>query len=427
MRALSLLLLLAAPAFAGTERLALVVGHNHGAPPHAPLRYAEADAERFASLLTELGGVKSGDLKLLQGPDKAAVLSGFEWAKQQVGRAKARPGTQVLLIVYFSSHSDSETGLELGNEKLTWKELKSALATTEADVRLAVVDACSASGLLEVGGRPAPPFEIKLDDRLNVSGEALITSSAANEPSVEAGAFHGSVFTHHLLAGLRGAADASGDGAVSLEEAYRYAYDRTVEGESGQHPGYGLRLSGHGELALTELLQAPRIVLPAGSDAVVVRDAAGDRVVEVRKPEGRELALPPGRYAIELSKGSKSYQASVALAPKQRLILDALSLTERPKQLALVKLESHGGFCAGRLSQKGTDPRLFQIADQLAVVLGSGCTGPRLEGELSTEGPARFRFEGRVAGRAVHFEGAPEAMVEGVQRAAAQAAAHGSQ
>ncbi len=422
MRALILLALWAFPAWAGTERLALVVGHNRGAPPHAPLRFAEADAEKVAAVLQELGGVKAEQLKLLKGADKAAVLDGFEWATRAVSRVHERKGEKAMLIVYFSSHSDEQTGLELGPEKLGWKELKGALAATGADVRLAVVDACASSGLLEAGGRAAPPFEIKLDDQLHVSGEALITSSASNEPSVEAGAFHGSVFTHHLLDGLRGAADASGDGRVTLEEAYRYAYDRTVEGESGQHPGYGLRLSGHGELSLTELSGAPRIVLPSGSDAVVVRDAAGERVVEARRPEGRELALPPGRYGVELSKDHKSFEAEVALAPKQKLTLDAMRLTERPKQLALVRLGGQGGFCAGRLGLEGKDARLFQLADALSQRLGKDCAGPKLDGVFSLAA-GRFHFAGHLGALTVKAEGEADGLVDRVLEAAAAAAA----
>ena len=65
----------------------------------------------------------------------------------------------------------------------------------------------------------------------------------------------GSYFTHHLLGGLRGPADASGDGQVTLDEAYAWAFARTVESTfatSGgvQQPQVRVDLRGAGALVL---------------------------------------------------------------------------------------------------------------------------------------------------------------------------------
>jgi uncharacterized caspase-like protein len=59
---------------------------------------------------------------------------------------------------------------------------------------------------------------------VDASGEVVITSSSADELSQESDEVGGSYFTHYLLSGLRGAADTSGDGEVTLDEAYRYVY-----------------------------------------------------------------------------------------------------------------------------------------------------------------------------------------------------------
>ena len=42
--------------------------------------------------------------------------------------------------------------------------------------------------------------------------------------------FGGGVFSRALATGLRGSADLDGDGAISLEEAYRHAFAETVVG-----------------------------------------------------------------------------------------------------------------------------------------------------------------------------------------------------
>ena len=229
MRALIALTVLAAGlSNAAPLKLAVIYGHNGGTQTRAALRFAQNDASRVATTLIELAGVLPSDLKLLQGAPREDFERALDWATARIAAAHKTPGAQAILYVYVSAHGDEGLGLELGAQKLGWADLKAKLAATKADVRVAFIDACSASGMLEAGGRAAPGFDIKAEDRLTVAGEAVITSSAANEASLEAGAYKGSVFTHHLIAAFRGAADRSGDGRVSLEEAYRYAYARTV-------------------------------------------------------------------------------------------------------------------------------------------------------------------------------------------------------
>src|SRR5207248_10935165 len=61
-----------------------------------------------------------------------------------------------------------------------------------------------------------------------------------------------------LAGGVLGGADRSGDGRVTLFEAYAYAYDRTVadtaESAAGaQHPTFSYDLAGNGDLVLTDV------------------------------------------------------------------------------------------------------------------------------------------------------------------------------
>ena len=57
----------------------------------------------------------------------------------------------------------------------------------------------------------------------------MITSSAAREAALESAEIEASFFSHHLISGLRGAADTSGDGLVTLAEAYQYAFTHRSE------------------------------------------------------------------------------------------------------------------------------------------------------------------------------------------------------
>jgi hypothetical protein len=55
------------------RRLALVVGANQGAAGRVPLRYAVADAERFADLVSHIGGVAPADRVVLRNPTRRTL------------------------------------------------------------------------------------------------------------------------------------------------------------------------------------------------------------------------------------------------------------------------------------------------------------------------------------------------------------------
>ncbi len=92
-------------------------------------------------------------------------------------------------------------------------------------------------------------------DELRVRGLALLTSSGADEFAQERAALTGSVFTLHLVSGLRGAADFDTDGTVTLSEVYRYARQHTEVDTSStakpHSPAFLYDLAGQGEPILT--------------------------------------------------------------------------------------------------------------------------------------------------------------------------------
>lgn len=311
---IALLLTAFTAAEAESRRIAIVVGNNAGTGSMPPLRYAESDAGKMARVLVELGDVSADDVMLLQGRRVAELERAILDAKDRVAMFKKSPDTRTVLIFYFSGHSDGEA-IEMGQEKLPYGRLKSLLVGTAADLRVAIVDACkSGAGILQKGGKPADPFTIKLTDTLVASGDAFITSSAADESALESSEVMGSFFTHNFISGLRGAADASGDKLVTLAEAYRYAFDHTVTATAmtsigAQHPSYDYRLSGQGELVLSSLVRPSAVImLPEGADRALITDLSRDQVVvEVPTGSAREIALAPGSYGLRLYKGGQSW------------------------------------------------------------------------------------------------------------------------
>jgi hypothetical protein len=325
-RALAALLAFSCATAAGAaeRRFAVLIGSNEGAAELRPLRFAEQDAAKLGAVLTELGGVAAEDLLMLKGPSLAAVRASFDDVQRRIATA----GGRTFLMVFFSGHSDG-VALELGGERLTFSELKHLMEATGADVRLAVVDSCRSGSLLAAkGGAPGPAFDLRLAEE-SFTGTVLLTSSAADEQALESREIGGSFFTHYLVSGLRGAADANGDRRVTLTEAYDYAYARTVRTTADtlagpQHPAFEYRLSGRGGVVLTDLsAMTAALVLPDGFERALAIDRRRDQVVaEVGSAGARRIALAPGDYEVRAWRSGSPLSARVHLAAGDELRLD---------------------------------------------------------------------------------------------------------
>ncbi len=316
-------LLLPAVAAAGepqvaVHRFALVVGSNDGGPERVRLQYAETDARAIADLLTQLGGVAREDVHLLFEPGPLQMELALEDMAARIDAAGVAGRTE--LIVYFSGHSDEE-GLLLGGERFAYRDLRAALNELPVDVRVGILDSCASGALTRTkGGKMRPPF--LLDESTDVSGHAFLTSSSATEAAQESDAIGASFFTHYLISGLRGAADTTGDGRVTLNEAYQFAFGetlaRTEKTRNGaQHPSYDIQLAGTGDLVLTDLrVTDAGLVLEEPLDGrLYVHDADDRLVAELTKAPGRrvEIGLEAGAYRLTLRQEGLVFETRVAI------------------------------------------------------------------------------------------------------------------
>jgi len=337
--ALSIGLALAQPALAADgslRRFAIVAGASLGGSGRMPLRYATTDARDVSRVLRRLGGVALDDLLLLEEPDADRIRSAVSSVAVEAERAR-QAGRRVELFVYYSGHSDEE-GLLLGASRLPYAELRRELDRVPADVRVAILDSCASGAFTRAkGGVHRPPFLV--DESNRVQGHAFLTSSAANEAAQESDRLRASFFTHALVTGLRGAADASGDGVVTLNEAYQFAFQETLAGTEAtqagpQHATYDIGLVGSGDIVMTDLRRADALlVLPEALDGrVFVRTPAGQLVAELRKTSGTriDLALEEGRYDVRVSQDRRVLTGSVDLVSGGRVLLDAGRLAGAP-------------------------------------------------------------------------------------------------
>ncbi len=294
---------------AETRRFALLVGHNVGSAADAPLRYAESDAQRFAAVLSELGGFRPADIELLSGPGVAGFQAALRRMDARLAAVADTPDAPRTLLVFFYSGHATADALQLGKETVALREVQQWLRNARATVRLGVFDACNSGAVIRAkGGQRGAAFPLDLTNEIETSGYALLTSSSAGEASQESDELRGSFFTHYVLSGLRGGADFSSDGQVTLSELYHYAYNETVLRSAGsfagiQHPHFDFELSGRGDLVLARLGRSAAFLdLGAGPGGtyLVFRASDGRMLAEVLKPHGqsRRLALPVGQYTV---------------------------------------------------------------------------------------------------------------------------------
>ncbi|MFO7561829.1 MAG: caspase family protein, partial [Enhygromyxa sp.] len=313
---------------AAVRRFALLVGANDGGSERELLRYAASDAELLGKTLVELGGVEPNERVSLVDPSVTELEHGFRTIAAKVERAR-QDGARVEFFFYYSGHSD-ETGLLLGGVHLDYKRLRGLIDQVGADLRIGVLDSCSSGAFTRFkGGKKRAPFV--LGSAAAVQGHAYLTSSSADEAAQESDRIGGSFFTHFLVTGLRGAADFDGDRQVTLDEAYRFAYDETLartETTAGgpQHAAYDIALAGTGELVVTDLRKTSARLEIAGDVAgrLYIRDRRGKLAAELFKPKQAgtvTLALEPGKYTVTIDDGHELHRAQVEVRSSKTAVL----------------------------------------------------------------------------------------------------------
>jgi hypothetical protein len=141
-------------------------------------------------------------------------------------------GIQIGNVQYFcpSDMDDQEDRLEDTAISIDW--IYKALENSNAKFKLLVVDACRDNPFK--GRRSALVADMGIT-RDPPPGIALLRSCGAGETSLEDASLKKGIFTHFLLEGLTGAADANGDGSIGFLELYIYTQSRTQSHALREH------------------------------------------------------------------------------------------------------------------------------------------------------------------------------------------------
>ena len=252
---------LASSSFSG-ERFAVVIGVSDYSDEQIPdLQYAHRDALSFAEFLRSpqagLGGFP--DDRVFRLTNQEATLQNMKTA---LYRFLDGATENDVVYIYFAGHGVADPNRpedlyllpydaridDLPATAFPMRELEYVIDRTRARDVILITDACHSGGIGAAAGGRAVDVNLINEgflERLQstAGGRGTITSSRAGQISQEGpqwGGGHG-VFTYHLIAGLRGAADTDGDHIVSYRELFEYVRSNVQQDTGGQQvPQEGL-------------------------------------------------------------------------------------------------------------------------------------------------------------------------------------------
>jgi len=252
-------LVAAAPVLASTW--ALIVGiSDYQEASFSRLRYATTDAQELAAILEGAGQVPAPQIFLLV--DEKATLANIERALSDIA-ARSRP--QDTVVIFFSGHgayvtdTDDDEGVgDRWDEALVpYDGVPQRAETLLVDdllgyrvrrlpVRSTVVllDACYSGGegsnldvgadvpATDIGTAPNDIFS-NADTDTNI---VLLAACNSEQKAFENEEYQHGVFTHFLLSGLEGSADANADTAITTAEIGAYIQEEMAGECSAGHP-----------------------------------------------------------------------------------------------------------------------------------------------------------------------------------------------
>ncbi len=140
------------------------------------------------------------------------------------------------LIFFFSGHGvgggvvayDTEDESEI----LSYKVLARLMKRSPATRKVIIIDSCHSGS-----SRNTTSSSRKVRHNVGDPNTILFMSSRTNEYSLEVQGMSQSLFTYHLLRGMRGNADADGDRNVTARELFRYVSGAVRrDSRNKQHP-----------------------------------------------------------------------------------------------------------------------------------------------------------------------------------------------
>ncbi len=220
------------------DKWALIVGISNFKDSKINLHFPAKDAKDFADFLIKEKNFAPDHVKLLtdKTATRANILSmlGNKWLPRV-----AEPDD--LVLIYFSGHG-SASSLDVGgvnylvahdtdindlySTAIAMQDLTRIIKERVHSNRIMIVlDACHSGAVASSAKGLARPANVDIDPIVQGTGQLVISSSSPDQQSWESTRYQGSVFTKHLMDGLR-----KNGKMTSLGDAYNYL-DEAVQRE----------------------------------------------------------------------------------------------------------------------------------------------------------------------------------------------------
>lgn len=190
------------------------------------LMYTDDDAYQVYAFLKspEGGAVPDDHIRILI--DESAVAANIY---QGLDDITAMAGPEDVVLIYFAGHGLQgfyvPTDSDGYRNRVEYADIKDRLSSCKARQKLVIADACYSGSLLASKSAIQESVD-KLYRRLSSAGggTAFLLSSKSEEYSLESQGLKQGIFSHYLIAGLKGQADTNADHLVTLDELYQYIY-----------------------------------------------------------------------------------------------------------------------------------------------------------------------------------------------------------
>lgn len=225
--------------FTQPNAYAVVIGISQYREEVIPkVAYAVRDAQTVAALLETQSGIPKSHIRLLTNAKATGndLRSIGDWLRMRVkpdsivyvyyaGHGTPDPKTGEAYLVPWDGHPDFPSGLYPLHELYT---TLNNLATKDIVVML---DSCfSGATGRSVLAKGARPMVLSVESRFTAfKNVVVLAASTGNQISSDSEKYGHGLFTHSLLLGLLGAADADKDGMVTLSEIFPYVHDHVAQ------------------------------------------------------------------------------------------------------------------------------------------------------------------------------------------------------
>jgi hypothetical protein len=191
--------------------------------------------------------------ELSQQTDDQAIV--FIFFSGHGGRIAAGPNAgDFLLPVDVRLDTSISPPRIVGDSAISGAEFTAALRAIAARKVVVIFDCCHAGGIGQPKGEVAPALQTGLaeayyEQLAQGRGRVILASSRSTEYSYVLPGASNSLFTHHLLAALRGAAPSPG-GLLRVFDLFNYVQPRVTQDHPDQHPIFKAELEENFAVAL---------------------------------------------------------------------------------------------------------------------------------------------------------------------------------